>query len=92
MMSDNNWTELNHDDISFNDEVSEEYKGFKIVLDCPNGGIISVTFFDEYEIWGCLTEAFYEDKHHDSDWHIELAKQKIDELIQERQQGQLAFL
>jgi len=60
------------------DDTVGEYRGYQILLDVPNGGILGITIARGEEVWIVCTESF--ERFLDVPWHIQQAKRKIDEL------------
>lgn len=71
---------LGHPETSRYTEFDEEYKGWKIWLDCPNGEILAVDILHyERELW--LGTPTYEEFEYDDDEKIIAhAKKLIDEI------------
>lgn len=81
------WITCEYEDIA--DEPVDFYKEFAISLEIPNGGITGVSIWnsDKSICESAWTEEF--DKYHDEDWHIQKAKERINQILKDDKQLQL---
>lgn len=67
------------------DEFHEEYRGFNIYLSIPNGGILGASIIEidsTKKAWIYIGEILKDPHYSDSEWHVNNAKFKIDELLE----------
>jgi hypothetical protein len=79
------WVKVGRDDLDYDVEI-EKYKGWKIFLAIPNGGILGVSV-SKHEAFSCPTDIWHKEierllrlKGNDESWHIEIAKRFIDSM------------
>lgn len=84
------WIECCYDDLKLDEYVSS-YRGWRIYIAIPNGGILGAGITNQKEAYCFDSSTLKQDLFFDELWHIQRCKQKIDELFLEQHQGQLCL-